>query len=83
MSPLSVEEKYNLITRNLQEVIGGDEIKKILAERDLKLYWGTAPTGRPHVGYFVPMTKIADFLAAGVEVTRIELPSTAQGWQWH
>jgi len=33
-----------------------------------KCYWGTAPTGRPHVGYFVPLTKIADFLRADVEV---------------
>ncbi|KAI8375934.1 tyrosyl-tRNA synthetase [Radiomyces spectabilis] len=69
MTSLTAEQKYDLITRNLQEVLGGDEIKKILAERDLKMYWGTAPTGRPHIGYFVPMSKIADFLAAGVEVT--------------
>ncbi|KAI9030860.1 tyrosyl-tRNA synthetase [Phycomyces nitens] len=68
MASLTPEEKYNIITRNLQEVLGGDEIKKILAERDLKMYWGTAPTGRPHIGYFVAMSKIADFLAAGVEV---------------
>ena len=67
-SPLTPEEKYELITRNLQEVIGGEEIMKILRERDIKLYWGTAPTGRPHMGYFVPMSKIADFLAAGAEV---------------
>jgi tyrosyl-tRNA synthetase len=69
MSKLTPEEKYQLITRNLQEVLGGEEIKKILQERDLKLYWGTAPTGKPHLAYFVPMTKIADFLAAGCEVT--------------
>ena len=25
--------------------------------------------GRPHVAYFVPMTKIADFLRAGCQVT--------------
>ncbi|CAG8682832.1 13851_t:CDS:2 [Acaulospora morrowiae] len=66
---LSKDEKYKLITRNLQEVLGGEEILKILEERDLKLYWGTAPTGKPHIGYFVPFSKIADFLAAGVEVT--------------
>ncbi|CAG8546585.1 4354_t:CDS:2 [Diversispora eburnea] len=66
---LSVDQKYELITRNLQEVLGGEEILKILKERDLKLYWGTAPTGKPHIGYFVPMSKIADFLSAGVEVT--------------
>ncbi|KAI8846203.1 tyrosyl-tRNA synthetase [Chytridium lagenaria] len=65
----SVDEKFTLITRNLQEYLGGDEVKKILAERDLKVYWGTATTGKPHIGYFVPMTKIADFLQAGCEVT--------------
>ena len=65
---LSFEQKYKLITRNLQEVLGSEEILKILRERDLKLYWGTAPTGRPHIGYYVPMSKIADFLSAGVEV---------------
>lgn len=69
MSELSAEDKFSLITRNLQEVLGEEEIKKILAERDLKLYWGTAPTGRPHIGYFVPMSKIADFLAAGCQVS--------------
>ncbi|KAF8636120.1 hypothetical protein AX17_003775 [Amanita inopinata Kibby_2008] len=64
------EEKYELITRRLQEVLGGESIKAILAEgRSPKAYWGTAPTGRPHVGYFVALTKIADFLRAGVEVT--------------
>lgn len=108
------EEKYHLITRGLQEVLGGDSIKAILAEgRQPKCYWGayhfkhntsllqkstfwvffffehigTAPTGRrtwinmkiwgsvvqilwclAHIGYFVPLTKIADFLHAGVHV---------------
>jgi tyrosyl-tRNA synthetase len=60
-----------LITRNLQEVLGEEEIKKVLAERDLKVYWGTATTGKPHIGYFVPMAKIADFLKAGCHVCLI------------
>lgn len=65
------EEQYKLITRNLQEVLNGQIIKEILEkkERPLRIYWGTAPTGRPHCGYFVPMTKLADFLKAGCEVT--------------
>ncbi|KIP02316.1 hypothetical protein PHLGIDRAFT_16625 [Phlebiopsis gigantea 11061_1 CR5-6] len=63
------EAKFDLITRRLQEVLGGESIKAILAEgKTPKCYWGTAPTGRPHIGYFVPLTKIADFLRAGVEV---------------
>ncbi|KAJ3053236.1 hypothetical protein HK097_004745 [Rhizophlyctis rosea] len=67
--PQTPEEKFNLITRNLHEYLGGEEIKKILAQRDLNVYWGTAPTGKPHIGYFVPMTKIADLLKAGCNVT--------------
>lgn len=69
MGELTWEEKYKLITRNLQEWLGEEKLKTILKERDLKVYWGTATTGKPHIGYFVPMTKIADFLRAGVEVT--------------
>ncbi|CAF3782881.1 unnamed protein product [Adineta steineri] len=65
----TVADKHALITRNLQEVLGNDRLQKVLEERDLRVYWGTATTGRPHIGYFVPMTKIADFLHAGCEVT--------------
>uniref|UniRef100_A0A1A9W3A7 Tyrosine--tRNA ligase n=1 Tax=Glossina brevipalpis TaxID=37001 RepID=A0A1A9W3A7_9MUSC len=69
MSILTHKEKKELITRNLQEVLGEDKLDAILKERDLKIYWGTATTGKPHVAYFVPMSKIADFLKAGCEVT--------------
>ncbi|XP_072393407.1 tyrosine--tRNA ligase, cytoplasmic [Diabrotica undecimpunctata] len=68
-SKLTIDEKFHLISRNLQEILGEDRIKAVLKERDLKLYWGTATTGKPHIAYFVPMSKIADFLRAGVEVT--------------
>ncbi|KAJ1921762.1 Tyrosine--tRNA ligase cytoplasmic [Mycoemilia scoparia] len=67
-STMTPEEKYNLITRNLEETLGSEELKKILQERDISLYWGTAPTGKPHIGYFVPMVKLADFLRAGCHV---------------
>ena len=63
------EDKYNLIVRDLQEVVDEEKIKEILDERDMNVYWGTAPTGRPHLGYFVPMFKLADFLEAGCHVT--------------
>ncbi|KAH8105295.1 tyrosyl-tRNA synthetase [Cristinia sonorae] len=69
MAAADADAKYELITRRLQEVLGGETLKTILNEgRSPKCYWGTAPTGRPHIGYFVPLTKIADFLRAGVEV---------------
>lgn len=69
MSELTWNEKYNLITRNLGEWLGDEKLKSILKQRDLKIYWGTATTGKPHIGYFTPMLKIADFLNAGAEVT--------------
>jgi len=56
------EGKRILITRNLQEVFGEEKIVEILQKKqDLKILWLTA-TGKPHVGYFVPMMKIGDFL---------------------
>ena len=69
-SQLSPAAKYELVTRDLAEVLHGDKIKEILekGQRPVRCYWGTAPTGRPHIGYFVPFTKLADFLKAGVEV---------------
>merc|ERR1711892_59458 len=63
------EEKKELIARNLQETLGEDRIDEIMKTRDLKIYWGTATTGKPHIAYFVPMSKVADFLSAGCEVT--------------
>jgi len=37
----TAEERYELITRRLQEVLGADAIKTILAEgRTPKCYWG-------------------------------------------
>ena len=55
----------------IQEVLGEDKLDEILKSRDLKLYWGSATTGRPHIAYFVPMSKIGDFLKAGCEVNLI------------
>lgn len=69
MSELAWTDKYSLITRNLAEWLGDEKLKATLKERDVKIYWGTAPTGKPHIGYFAPMSKIADFLRAGCEVT--------------
>lgn len=70
-SPQSAADKLKLITSNLQEVLNQEIIEEILNknERPLKIYWGTATTGKPHCGYFVPCLKIAEFLAAGCEVT--------------
>lgn len=61
-----------LIFCTTQEVLGEEKLKQVLQERELRVYWGTATTGKPHVAYFVPMSKIADFLKAGCEVGRCD-----------
>ncbi|EXJ89183.1 tyrosyl-tRNA synthetase [Capronia epimyces CBS 606.96] len=67
---LSPQEKLSLITDQLQEVLHKEVLENIVLkeQRPPVIYWGTATTGRPHCGYFVPMMKIAHFLRAGCRV---------------
>lgn len=64
------QEKYELIVQSLQEVLNPEIIHDVLEKqnRPLVIYWGTATTGRPHCGYFVPCLQIAKFLAAGCKI---------------
>jgi tyrosyl-tRNA synthetase len=51
-SNLSHEEKMDLIKVNLQEVLNPEIMEEALKKSgQLKIYWGTATTGRPHCGY--------------------------------
>lgn len=67
---LSPQEKLALIKDQLAEVLREDILEDVIIKQDrpLVVYWGTATTGRPHCGYFVPMMKIAHFLRAGCRV---------------
>ncbi|KAM5451438.1 Tyrosine--tRNA ligase cytoplasmic [Microsporum audouinii] len=69
-SELTPQQKISLITQNLQEVLKPEIIEDVIVKqnRPLKIYLGTATTGRPHCGYFVPIVKIAHFLRAGCHV---------------
>jgi len=65
----SIDEQYALITQNLAEILIDEPlIKGIMRERSVRIYWGTAPTGRIHIGYFIPILKIIDFINAGCTV---------------
>ena len=67
---MSSQYKLDLIKENLAEIIGVKELdEKILEGKPLKVYWGTSPTGRPHIGYFIPLLKIAQLVKADCEVT--------------
>jgi tyrosyl-tRNA synthetase len=65
----AAKARFDLIADNLAEFLNPEIIESILGEgRNPRIYWGTATTGRPHTGYFVPALKIAQLLAAGAEV---------------
>ena len=62
-------DKYALIARNTQEIISENELKTLLIEKESPVvYIGTAITGRPHMGYYMWVRKVADFLNAGLTV---------------
>jgi len=66
---MDTDERFKLIKRNTEEIIGENELKELLNKKKKPvLYWGTAPTGKPHIGYLLPALKIADFLKAGFHV---------------
>lgn len=67
---MNIEEQLELIKDNLAEIIGETElIEKLKSGNPLKVYWGTSPTGKPHIGYFLPLIKIAQLVKAGCEIT--------------
>ncbi|KAF5974378.1 tyrosyl-tRNA synthetase [Fusarium coicis] len=67
---MSPDESITLIKANLAEVLNPEIIDSVILKKDrpLRVYWGTAPTGKPHCGYFVPMVKIAELLHARCHV---------------
>ncbi len=78
-------DRFALVTRNLQEVIGTDELQKKLAgKKPVSIYWGTMPTGSISIAYFFPMLKIADFLKAGlaVKILIADLHAALDGVSW-
>ena len=69
MVELNAEERFKLIKRNTQEIITDEELKKLISEKKHpSVYIGTSVTGRPHIGYFAWVQKLADFLKAGFKV---------------
>jgi tyrosyl-tRNA synthetase len=52
---MSKEDRLALIKVNLKEVLNPEIMEAVLDKGEsLKVYWGTATTGRPHCGYVCP-----------------------------
>ncbi|MDP3640330.1 MAG: tyrosine--tRNA ligase, partial [Nanoarchaeota archaeon] len=66
---MTPEEKLQLLKRNTQEIVTEDELLSLLKKKKQPVvYLGTAITGKPHIGYYVWVLKMADFLKAGFKV---------------
>ncbi|MBD3354621.1 tyrosine--tRNA ligase [Candidatus Woesearchaeota archaeon] len=66
---MDIKEKLNLIKRNTQEIVKEEELKKLLkTKKHPSMYLGVSITGKPHIGYFMWVLKLADFLKAGFKV---------------
>lgn len=64
---MDAQEKFELIKRNTEEIVQEDELLKLLKTKKKPVaYIGNAPTGRIHIGYFFWLSKVADFLKAGL-----------------
>ena len=67
---MDTEERFNLVKRNTQEILTEAELKQLLEEKKQpRGYIGLATTGKIHIGYFIPMMKVGDFLKAGFKFT--------------
>lgn len=68
---MNVDQRYSLITRNLQETLTEDRLREYLQKNiPLKHYIGFEISGEIHLGTGIQcMAKVADFQRAGVECT--------------
>jgi tyrosyl-tRNA synthetase len=83
---LSIDERFELIKRGISEIIGEEDLKKLLiSKKKPAVYLGTAPTGRPHVGYFIWGLKVCDLLKAGfhVKILLADLHAALDNTPWH
>jgi tyrosyl-tRNA synthetase len=70
---LDTDEKFELIKKNLIEIITEKELKEKLEHGDkMKGYLGFEPSGLAHLGWLIWMNKVKDLINAGVEFNLLE-----------
>jgi len=66
---MDVQKRLELIKRNAGEIVSEEELIKLLkTKKKPVVFLGTAITGRPHMGYYMWVLKLGDFLKAGFKV---------------
>jgi len=65
---MNVHDKLSIIKKNTVEILTEEELKKLLEkEKNISAYYGIAPTGPVHLGYFIPLSKVFDFTKIGIK----------------
>jgi len=59
----------SLIKKSAEEIITEEELAEVIKKKRPRAYLGFAPTGKLHIGYFIPAVKMRDFLNSGFDVT--------------
>ena len=63
---MELQKRLVLIKRNTEDIVTEDALEDLLkTKKQPSAYIGMACTGKIHVGYFIPIIKIRDFLNAG------------------
>lgn len=68
---MELDEKVQLIKKNIEEIIVEDELKKLLLEKknnNLKAYVGYEPSGKIHLGHVMTVNKLLDLQKIGFEI---------------
>src|SRR3989339_1437416 len=66
---MDAQERIGLIKQGTAEIVTEEELSQLIQENPHPTaYLGVAVTGKVHIGYFVPLVKIRDFLRAGLKV---------------
>ncbi len=65
---MDVKKRAELIKRGSEDIITEEDLLRLVKEKkQIKAYWGTAPTGPFHMGHLASLGKIFDMQKAGVK----------------
>ena len=64
---MNLKKRFELVKGGTAEIITEAELLKLLEKKDIKAYYGTAPTGPFHIAYLATISKIFDFSQAGIK----------------
>lgn len=63
---MELKDRTEIASRNAKEIVTKEDLNELLRKGpSFNFYYGTAPTGPVHIGYMVPLGKVADLIKSG------------------